>query len=201
MNVFKEYLLTNHSAEVLMKIIIFLLFAYLIFPDHAWASGGAPLLLLFNLSVFIVGLLWLVGIEYLIYRKMIDSSKAQAFWDVVAANIYSTIVVAFGIPLIIAVLGLIGGLVPGEIGKILSAIGTWVQDNAQYGKLAVYIAFLWFIGLFIVTVFFESWVFRKRWEKIDFDPKVKPVKLCLYCNAISHLGLFIAMVLIWHELL
>jgi uncharacterized membrane protein YoaK (UPF0700 family) len=199
MSVFKRFF-TNHSLELQMKII-FLLFYCIVFPDYAWASGGAPLLLVFNLSVFIVGLVWIFGIEYLIYRRMVDSSKSEAFWDVVTVNTYSTTVVAFGIPLIISFLGVVGSFIPGQTGKIISVVATLVQDNAQYGKLAVYMAFVWFAVLFVVTVFFESWLFRKRWSKRDFDPKTKPVKLCWYCNAVSHLGLLLAIVLIWHELL
>jgi len=186
-----------------MRLIVFLwiVFVTLVFADFARASGGGPLLLLFNLSVFIVGQIWIISIEFLIYRRMIKTSKEDAFWDVVTANIYSTIVVAFGIPVFIAALGIAGNFIPGELGAIWTAISTWIYDKAKYGKLSVYASLLWFFILFVLTVYFEAWIFIKRWRKREFSAEVKPIKLCWYSNAISHFGLFIAILIIWRELM
>jgi hypothetical protein len=168
------------------------------------ASGGGPLLLIFNLSVFIIGQIWIIGIEYLIYRRIIKAkgeSREDLFWDVVVVNAYSTIAVAFGVSFLIAVLGLAGNFMPGELGAIWTAISTWVYDKARYGKLSVYISFIWFLILFVLTVYFEAWVYTKRWVKREFKPEVKPIRLCWMGNTISHLGLFIAILIIWRELL
>ncbi|BBO91763.1 hypothetical protein [Desulfosarcina ovata] len=182
------------------RILLVTFFIFLLSPTYVWAGGG-PLLLLFNSSVFIIGQLWIVGVEFLIYRRFINVSKKEAFVDVFKANILSTIAIAFGLPLIVVIAGLFGSFLPGKIGGILSAIGTWVYENGQYNKLAVYMSFFWFVLLFVVTVYFEAWIYKRRWSRRGFVYSVYPTTLCWYANAVSHTGLFVAILAIWHELI
>lgn len=181
--------------------IVSIVFIVLLCPGYVWASGGGPLLLIFNASVFIVGQLWVVSVELFIYRRFVESSSQEAFEDVLITNLLSTVAIAFGLSSMIAAAGLAGSLLPGNAGFLLSAIGTWVYENAKYGKFAVFMALLWFVVLSVVTVYFEAWIYKRRWRKRDFIPSVNPIKLCWYANAVSHIGLFVAVLIIWHELL
>jgi len=51
-----------------------------------------------------------------------EELREDLFWDVVVVNVYSTIVVAFGVSFLIAVLGMAGSFIPGEFGAIWTAI-------------------------------------------------------------------------------
>lgn len=181
--------------------ILLLTFFVILSPSFVYASGGGPLLLLFNSSVFIIGQIWIMGVEFIIYRKLVIVSKQEAFGDIFSANIFSALVVAFGLPLIITFAGLAGSLLPGNIGEVLSAVGTWAYENGKYNKLAVYMTLFWFVLSIVATVYFEAWIYRKRWRKRGFYTNVSPVILCWYTNSISHIGLFVAILIIWHELI
>ncbi len=157
--------------------------------------------MLFNGSVFVIGQIWIIGVEFLIYRRMVSTSKQDAFWDVFSVNLLSTVAIAFGLPILIATIGLAGSFYPGHLGEIIPALGTWVYEKSRYSKLAVYMALFWFVLLFILTVFFEALIFRRRWKKRSFYPNITPLNLCWYTNALSHLGLFIAVLVIWRELI
>lgn len=170
-------------------------------PTFVYASGGGPLLLLFNFSVFIIGQIWIMGVEFIIYRRLVIVSKQEAYGDIFSANIFSTLVVTFGLSLLITLAGLVGSLVPGNLGEVLPALGTWVYENSKYNKLAVYISFFWFVLLTVATVYFESWIYRRRWRKRGFYTNVNPTILSWYTNTISHIGLFIAILIIWQELI
>ena len=183
-----------------IKIILFV-FVLVFSPSCSWASGGGPLILIFNGSVFIVGQIWIVGVEFIIYRRLLVSSKQHAFGDVLVVNLLSTIAIAFILASIIAAGGLVGSFLPGDTGALISALGSWVYDNAKYGRLAVYMSLFWFIFLSVVTVYFESWVYKRRWRKRGFAPNVSSTTLSWCANAVSHIGLFVAVLVIWHELI
>jgi hypothetical protein len=181
-----------------------ILFASIIislFPNFVWASGGGPLLLIFNSSIFIVGQIWIMGIEFIIYRRLVMASRQEIFGDIFSANIFSTIAVAFGFPILVAAVGLIGNFLYGAIGEVLLALGTWVYKNSNYSRLAVQITLFWFAVSFVITLYFEAWILKKRWEKRNFAPGMKPTTLCWYTNTISHIGLLLAILVIWHELI
>lgn len=184
----------------IQRILIFV-FVILLSPTYVWASGGGPLLLLFNSSVFVIGQIWIIGVEFIIYRRLVKVSKQDIFGDVFSANIFSTLAVAFGLPLIIAFAGLACNFLPGNIGEVLSAIGTWVYENSKYNKLAVYMTLFWFALSFVVTVYFEAWIYRRRWRKRGFDSDMNPTTLCWYTNTVSHIGLLVAVLIIWRELI
>jgi hypothetical protein len=188
-------------GNMMYSKIIFLTFTMLIFPAIVWASGGGPLILIFNSSVFIVGQLWIIGVEFFVYRRMVLSSKQQAFEDVLIINILSTVAIAFGLSSTIAAVGLVGSFLPGNAGVFLSAIGTWVYEGARYNRFSVYMALLWFMLLSVATVYFEAWAYKRRWRKRGFASSVNSTTLCWYANAISHAGLFVAVLAIWHELI
>lgn len=181
--------------------ILLISFVVILSPATAWASGGGPLLLLFNSSVFIIGQIWIMGVEFLIYRKFVRISKQEALGDIFSVNIFSTLVVAFFLPLIIAVAGLAGNLLPGNISAVISALGTWAYDNSKYNNLALFMSFFWFSLLFVVTVYFEAWIYKRRWRKRGFVSDVNPITISWYTNSISHIGLLMAILAIWHELL
>ncbi len=184
----------------ILKILLLIVFMILS-PTFVYASGGGPLLLLFNSSVFILGQIWIMGVEYLIYRRLVMVSKQEAFGDIFSANIFSTFAVAFGLPLIIAFAGLAGNFLPGNMGEVLPAIGTWMYENSKYNKLAVYMTLFWFALSFVVTVYFEAWIYRRRWRKRGFDSDMNPTTLCWYTNTVSHIGLLVAVLIIWRELI
>lgn len=191
----------NTKLVVSIKIILLITIAIVLTPSSVWASGGGPLLLLFNGSVFVIGQIWIIGVEFLIYRRMVSISKQDAFWDIFSANLLSTVAIAFGLPILIAIIGLAGNLFHGHFGELMLAFGTWVYENSKYSKIAVYMAFFWFVLLFILTVFFETLIFKMRWKKRNFLSNLNPLSLCWYTNALSHLGLLIAILIIWHELI
>jgi hypothetical protein len=183
-----------------IRILLFIFFVILS-PTFVYASGGGPLLLLFNSSVFIIGQIWIMGVEFIIYRKLVIVSKEEAFGDVFSANIFSTLVVAFGFSLIITFAGLVGSLLPGNIGQVLSAIGTWAYENSKYNRLALCMSLFWFVLSIVMTVYFEAWIYRRRWSKRGFYTNVSPAILAWYTNTISHIGLFVAILIVWHELI
>lgn len=193
-------MLVKRESHVRFSEILQLFFFSLIAPSCAWASGGGPILLLFNGSVFIIGQIWIIGIEYFIFRRLLDDSKMEIFKDIVSANLQSTIMLAFILPFVIALVGLAGSFVPGQLGDLSLAIGTWVHDKSAYGKLPVYLAFVWFITLYFLTVIFEASIYRRRWKKRGYSPKVSPLNICFCTNTVSHMGLLIAILAIWHEI-
>lgn len=181
--------------------ILSLSFFQILSPTFVYASGGGPLLLLFNSSVFIVGQILIIPIELIVYRNLVIISRREAFRDIVSANIFSTLVVAFGFSLIITFLGLLGSFLAGNIGQVISAIGTWAYESSKYNKLAVYMSLFWFVTLFVLTVYFEAWIYRRRWNKRGFYTNVPSVRLSWYTNTISHIVLFIGILVIWHEVI
>jgi hypothetical protein len=175
-------------------------FILLILPSLAWASGGGPLLLFFHLSVFIIGQIWVITIEFSVFWRLLSIKKSEIFWDVFSMNIYSTLVIALGIPLILAGLSAAFGYIfQNEFGELIMALGTWVYQKPTFGKLPIYMSFFWSVGLFVLSVHFEAYILRKRWAKRDFASQVGPVKLCWISNTVSYAGLLIAILVIWRE--
>ena len=184
---------------MLLNILSILLLIF--FPSTANASGGGPLLLIFNASVFIIGQVWIVFVEYLIYMRFISLPAKTALKDIVVINIFSTISIAFIVPAAIAAVGVAGSFLPADIGKISAAFGTWVCDGCEYNRLALIAAFSWFLVLFILTVYFEAWMLKKRWKKDELNQQVSILKLSWYANSVSYLGLLIGILVIWSELI
>ena len=180
---------------------LLIIFIIIFIPSVVLASGGGPLLLLFNSTVFIIGQVWIIGIELVIYTRMVKLSRKEAFKDILITNVLSTLLFAFIIPLIIAVIGLAGNFIPGSLGQIMAAIGTWVNEGSQYGRLALSISFFWFVLLYVATVFFEAKIIKRRWEKRSTLSNSNPVIISWYMNSVSYAGLLVAILVIWHELL
>jgi hypothetical protein len=170
-------------------------------PDFALASGGGPLILLFNLSVFVIGIVWIIAIESLIYWRLLSKKVKEVIWDVLIINIYSTLFIALGIPLLVAGLSaLLGYVFKNEFGEFAMALGTWIYEKPTFGKLPVYMSFFWIIVLFVLTVYFEAYILRRRWAKRDFVSRVSPAKLSWLSNTLSYAGLLVAIFVIWREL-
>ena len=163
-------------------------------------SGGGPLLLLFNGSVFIIGQIWIIIVEFYIHYKKLKASKYVIFFDVLISTIFSTIVIAFGLPLIIALISLIGNFFPGVLGDIIISTGTWVFEGTVFNRYAIIISIIWYVVLFVITVYFEAWILRKRWMRRNFIPTIEPIKLSWLCNSFSHFGLLLGIFIIWNEL-
>ena len=173
----------------------------IVIPKLAHASGGGPLLLIFNASVFVVGQLWIVAVEYLIYKRFVCNSAKDAISDMVSINVFSTIAIAFFVPLIVAAIGIAGSFLPGDAGRVAAALGTWVCDGCRYNHIALAVTFLWFVLLFLMTVYFEALILKKKWTKRGLRPPISTARICWYTNSVSYLGLLVGILVIWSELL
>jgi hypothetical protein len=166
-------------------------------PSPAYADGGGPLLLLFNLPLFTVGQLWIVGVEWLLLRTRITVPGSTLLWWVVAANLLSAAICAFGLPILWAALTAFASVVAGdsELGRVLTALGTWfVGDRSPYPRLAVIAAGVGFVVTFLPTVWIELRFLRRMLEKRD--QQVPGLTRCVVvANLASYAGLVVMIAL------
>ncbi|MCK4914052.1 MAG: hypothetical protein KAS69_05610 [Planctomycetes bacterium] len=148
-------------------IILIVIGLVLSLPSIAMADGGGPILLIFNIPIFLFGMVFILYEEWQVYRRMFKQiSPCRAFADVAIVNITSTIVIGFGFPLLLAIVSGIGSELGGEIGDYIFALGTWVAgDNSPHANIAMIATVGWFIVTFFLTVYFEFLVLRKIWKK------------------------------------
>jgi hypothetical protein len=126
--------------------------------------------------------------------------KKDAFRDVLVVNIASTIVIAVGIPILIAGVSLCGNFLPGRTGELILAMGSWVYDKSRFARLAVSASLVWFFLLFIITVYFEALILKWLWNRRKSSPEVGAATLSWWSNSVSHLGIFVAILLMWSDL-
>ena len=173
------------------------LFALLfLLPSYAFADGGGPVLLIVNGLYFLYGCIAILLSEWLVYRYKGTLTWKDAFWDVLWVNVSSTLVIGLGFPLLIAALSGLGSLLPGELGTVVFALGTWVVgDNSPHPELVMPMTGLWLGVTFLLTVYFETWVVKKRWTKRGFEAPVKPLTLNWFANGVSYSGLVVLLML------
>lgn len=169
----------------------------LLAPSVAFADGGGPLLLIVNFLAFLYGSILIILIEWLLYTRLASVPRDLAFWDSLIVNVLSTLVVGFGFPLAIGLIGLFGSFIPWGFGDISMALGTWVYEGIKYPKLSMSMTAFWLVVTYFLTVRYETKILRKRWEKREFKGKMTPEKLNWICNSVTYLGLFIFFLAAW----
>ena len=101
----------DRQTKLLKRYSPALILAVALAAGSARADGGAPLLLFINIPVFVVGFVWIILSEFILYRRLIPALAAKdAFYDVSIANAASTVAIGIGFPFCLALLGLLGGL-------------------------------------------------------------------------------------------
>lgn len=169
----------------------------LLFPSIAFADGGGPLLLIINFEAFLYGSIIIILVEWFLYMCLASVPREQAFWDSLIANVLSTLVVGFGFPLAIGLIGLLGSIIPWGVGDISMALGTWVFENSKYPKITTYMTAIWLVLTFFITVRYEAKILRKRWDSRGFTGKITPDRISWYCNSVTYAGLFTFFLFAW----
>lgn len=171
---------------ILISIILLLL------PAAAYADGGGPLLLIINGMTFLYGGIVIIGVEWLIYVHWAKIPKYDAYKDALIANLISTGLVGFGLPLSIAAIS--GGLsvaLPNTIGSYAMAMGTWVYDGMPFPKVMWTSTIFWWVATFFLTVHVEKRVLIKRWKARNYEAAMSARAVSWISNAITYLGLLI----------
>jgi hypothetical protein len=106
-------------------------------------------------------------------------------------NIYSTVVIGLGFPLVVAAIGGVGSLLPGAVGQFFSAAGTWVYEGIAYPTLTFGFTFFWLIVTFVLTVRYEATVLEKRWKARSVKYPLSAAALSWRGNAITYGGLLL----------
>jgi len=166
-------------------------------PTASYADGGAPLLLIFNFVTFLYGSILIILVEWIIYILLASVPRGDAFWDAVVANLASTVFIGFGFPLAIGIIGAIGSNLPHGIGDISLVMGTWVYENIKHPKLTKAMTLFWMVVSFLLTVYFEAKILRKRWNERGFTGKISVNKLSWYSNSVTYIGIFIYFLVGW----
>jgi len=166
----------------------------LLSPSICWADGGGPLLLFINFFAFLYGSVLIVLIEWWVYCKFAKIPTREAFWASVHINIGSTLVVGFGFPFLLGIVTAIFGFIPGAVGTVSLAIGTWVYENVKYPKLTYSMTVIWLAVTFVLTVYYEKKLLVERLAKRGIQSEMDLQRLSWYANGITYLGLLITMI-------
>jgi hypothetical protein len=183
----------QHRKSIRICITTFIL----LLPIAAFADGGGPLLLIFNFMAFLYGSIIIILVEWFLYCLLASVPRKDAFWDSLIANVLSTLIIGFGLPLVIAALTMLVDvpalkkLIPPGINHVLLSIGTWVYEGMRYPKLTDTMTAFWLAVTFFLTVWLEAKILSKSWSRRGFVGKINPVKLSWYSNSITYAGLFI----------
>jgi hypothetical protein len=184
--------MTRHITTIFnIAALMFLL------PTVSYADGGAPLLLIFNFVTFLYGSVAIILAEWLIYIFLASVPRGDAFWDAVVANLASTVLIGFGFPLAIGIVGYLGSSLPYGIGDIFLVVGTWVYENIKHPKLTKAMTLFWMAVTFLLTVLFEARILRKRWNERGFTGTISVNKLSWYSNGVTYIGIFIYFLVGW----
>ncbi len=180
-----------------IKAIFLLAALSLLLPAAAYADGGGPLLLIFNFVTFLYGSILIILIEWLLYIFLAFVPREYAFWDALVVNVLSTVVIGFGFPLVIGVIGAVGSLLPWGIGDVSMALGTWVYDNIKHPKLTKAMTIFWMAVTFILTVRYEARLLKKRWAERHFTGKISADRLSWYSNSATYAGMLLYFIFGW----
>ncbi|WP_164513245.1 hypothetical protein [Thiosocius teredinicola] len=161
-----------------------------------FANGGGPLLLYWNLFAFLFGSVFIVLIEAYVYGANGAISKANALKDSIIANLWSTLLIGFCVPLVVAAItGILSESMPSHQGLYL-AVGTWVFDQMQYPNVSVAFIYVWLGVSYLLTVQLEHYVLFKRWLKRGEAAVVKVKRLCWVSNSVTYSLLLVALSLV-----
>ena len=177
-------------------LLLTMIVSSLLVPSIAYADGGGPLLLIMNGITFLYGGILIVIVEWLIYIYWAKIPKLPAFWDALIANIASTLLVGFGLPLLIAAVSAAASFaLPPALGDYALALGTWVYEGAHFPKLIMASIYFWYFVTFFLTVFVETIALKKLWKERQYEAVKSACSLSWISNAVTYFGLLIY--LIW----
>ncbi len=155
-----------------------LLVVMLMIPGAALANGGGPLLLYWNFFAFVFGSVLIVLIEAYVYGSKGEISKMNALKDSFIANVWSTVLIGIGVPLVVAAItGILSEALPSQQGYYL-AIGTWLFERVQYPEWSVAFMCFWLVVSYLLTIQLEHYVLYKRWVKRGEIAAVSAKQLC-----------------------
>ncbi len=182
------------------KGLILTFIAYMmLLPEIAHASGGGPLIVLFNTSGHVVSFVCIVFVEYLLITRLFGIKYKNLLIDMIKVNAISLVAVNILIPLLVSVVSALGSIMPGENGNFIAAIGTWVFDRQVHTKLAIAMSFVWYLALYILTSILEAKLLTSRWKKAELNIDVNIRRISFSINTISHLLVLSVIVAIWWE--
>jgi len=161
----------------------------LLTPVAALADGGGPLLLLLNGPAFFYGSILIVVAEWGVYYWQARIPAAEAFMDALVVNSLSTVVIGFLFPMAIAAIGMVGTLLPGRVGQLFLAVGTWIYSGSAYPRLAIGLTLMWFLISFLLTVAFETRLLSRRWASRGVAPCISARRLSWRSNVLTYTGL------------
>jgi len=123
---------------------------------EAAANAGLPLLLAVNFTVFVVGGIAVVLVEWLAHIKLDGSRPGAALADVFWANFLSTVIIGLPLPWLIAEASQIAAK-RSEDAEWALAAGTWIFDGFPDLRLSLGFALAYMALCFVLTVYFEAW--------------------------------------------
>lgn len=117
---------STHPLKTLFLVLLLL-------PAIAYANGGLPIIFLLNAYAFLVGSIFVIAIEIIYLKKLInESDKRQLFWLVLKFNVYSTLFGVIVLPIFMAIV---------QLEPIVYMIGSGTTKNTMtfiwWGSLSV----------------------------------------------------------------
>jgi hypothetical protein len=186
----------------MMTRCLLILTSFLLIPEIALADGGGPLLLIINGMAFHYGGILIIATEWFIYFQWAKIPKYEAFWDALLVNLISTLLVGFGVPLLIALISVgVGAILPNTINSYALALGTWVWEGLPFPKVMWASTIFWWIITFILTVIVERKTLERRWISRNYKPVISARNLSWRSNGLTYFGLLIVIVgsIIWEN--
>jgi hypothetical protein len=114
----------------------------------------------------------------------------DALFDSIAANLISTALIGFGVPLAVALISILtGAALPAIIGSYAMALGTWAYEGVQFPKIMFASTIFWWVVTFFLTVYVEKQVLLRRWKKREYICVKSARQLSWVSNIITYLGL------------
>ncbi len=172
-----------------------------LFPAMAYANGGGSLLLLISAGAFVYGQIWILLVETLFLKRASGQSASVSFKQVFLANLCSTIVVGFGLPLCLALITLGAMELPAPYGGYASLLGTWFYEGAPHLEYLGYVSIVWLFITLLLTVLCEKAFYQRHWRKVGFVPEFSVDRFIWQAHAVSYSGLLIVVLVMWRELL
>lgn len=180
--------------------ICFIIVILLLISQRAYASGGAPLIVLFDFSGYLVGFLVIVFIESLVFSYYTNIKLPKSIKKITLVNIKSTLLIYVLFPVIISFFGIIGSFLPSNLGKLFLSLGTWVLDGFELNRLSLKITFFWLAISFILSVFLEYYYLKKIFHNRTINTK-DVLKLSAIMNSASNFTSIIIIILFWKEII
>ncbi len=155
------------------------------------------MLCVFNFSTFFAGIAFIVVIEFLLYKKMMPNNYKGLFGDVLYVNLWSFLFFLGG-SILIPLAFSIGTFFKNKAGLYCLSIGTWVSDNSAFPNLAIIAVFFWDFILFLIIIYFEAFLLKKRWRKRN--EIANSLKISIVINTSSSAFFILLGLIIWNEI-